>query len=528
MPRRGLIMAALGCCFLMVMMDNTILNVALQTIQEDVGATNAELQWALDSYILFYAALMFSSGILADAFGRRRVLVIGLAVFAVASALAGFADTPGELIFWRGVMGVAGSVVPPATLAVINGIYAPEERGKAIGIWSALGGLSIALGPIAGGFLLEHFWWGSVFLINVPIAALCAVLLLLVLAESRSATKPRIDYVGVLLSITGIGSLVYGVIRGGETNDWTGIEALGAMVAGVVLLVVLVLFENRTVQPALDVKLFRNKSFAAGTASLALSFFALTGGTFLMVFYVQAIRGHTPLELGLILLPVAVGAVVSAILSNPLAMRFGPKAVVTTGLLLLTLAFTGQATIDAATALWWYEILLGVSGFGLGLVMGTTTTTTMAVVSPDKAAIGAGVNNTLRQIGAALGVAVLGSILSVWYRNELGSAVDVLPQGVRETASESLGGTMVAVRELQQAGGLSAEAQEQIPGLLASAQDAYLSAMHVSFAVAAGALALAAVVAVLWLPGRITVPTGTDTDTAEQQTAADAPAEATR
>ncbi|WP_405825734.1 MFS transporter [Streptomyces sp. NBC_01390] len=523
---RGLIMTVLGCCFLMVMMDNTILNVALQTIQQDVGATNAELQWALDSYILFYAALMFSSGILADAFGRRRVLVIGLVAFGAASTFAGFADTPQQLIFWRGVMGVAGSVVPPATLAVINDIFAPEERGKAIGIWSALGGLSIALGPIAGGFLLEHFWWGSVFLINVPIAAVCAVLLLVVLAESRSATRPRIDVAGVLLSIAGIGALVYGVIRGGETNDWTSVEVLGTIVAGVVLLAVLVLFESRTAQPALDVKLFRNKSFAAGTASLALSFFALTGGTFLMVFYVQAIRGHTPLELGLILLPVAVGAVASAILSNPLAMRFGPKAVVTGGLLLLALAFTGQAGIAADTALWWYEILLGVSGFGLGLVMGTTTTTTMAVVAPEQAAIGAGVNNTLRQIGAALGVAVLGSILSVWYRDELGGAVNVLPEGVRETASESLGGTVVAVRELQEAGALPAGAREQLPGLLATAQDAYLSAMHVSFGVAAGALALAAVVAAVWLPGRIDVPKGTGT--AARSSAAESPDSATQ
>lgn len=206
----------------------------------------------------------------------------------------------------------------------------------------------------------------------------------------------------------------------------------------------------------------------------------------------------------------AVGAVASAILSNPLAMRFGPKAVVTTGLLLLALSFTGQAGIGADTALWWYEILLGVSGFGLGLVMGTTTTTTMAVVAPEQAAIGAGVNNTLRQIGAALGVAVLGSILSVWYRDELGDAVNVLPEGVRETASESLGGTLVAVRELQEAGTLPAGAREQVPGLLAAAQDAYLSAMHVSFGVAAGALALAAVVAVIWLPGRIDAPAGTD------------------
>ncbi|MFB7091294.1 MFS transporter [Streptomyces sp. NPDC056296] len=502
-PRRGLIMTVLGCCFLMVMMDNTILNVALPAIQEDVGASNAELQWALDSYILFYAALMFSSGILADTFGRRRVLVIGLLVFAVSSALAGYSDSPQELIFWRGVMGVAGSVVPPATLAVINDIFAPEERGKAIGIWSALGGTSIAFGPIAGGFLLEHFWWGSVFLINVPIAAVCAVLLLLVLAESRSASRPRLDIIGVLLSVCGIGALVYGVIRGGETNHWTSAEVLGTLLGGLALLAVMVLFESRTATPALDVRLFRNKSFAAGTASLALSFFALTGGTFLMVFYVQGVRGHTPLELGVILLPVAVGAVVSGVLSNPMAQRFGPKIVVTAGLVLLSLSFAGQAGVGADTAMWWYEVLLGASGLGLGLVMGTATTTTMAVISPDQAAIGAGVNNTLRQVGAALGVAVLGSVLSIQYRSELGSAVNVLPADARDAASESLGGTAAAVRELRSSATLPNGSEEQLSALLPKAQDAYLSAMHISFAVGAGALVVAAAVALIWLPARI-------------------------
>ncbi|MFJ2650488.1 DHA2 family efflux MFS transporter permease subunit [Streptomyces sp. NPDC087420] len=500
---RGLVMAVLGGCFLVVMMDNTILNVALQTLQTELGASNAELQWALDSYILFYAALMFSAGILADAFGRRRVLLIGLVVFGVASGFAAWADTPDQLIFWRAVMGVGGAVVPPATLAVINDIFPREERGKAIGIWSALGGLSIALGPIIGGFLLNHFWWGSVFLINVPVVVGCAVLLLLILPESRAAAKPQLDLPGVLLSIVGIGALIYGVIRGGDTNHWTSPEVLGSILGGVALLALFIRFESRAALPALDVKLLRNKAFAAGTASLALSFFALTGGTFLMVFYIQGVRGYSPLELGLILLPVAVGTVVSATQSNTLAGKFGPKATVTGGLLLLALAFTWQAWVKADTALWLFEINLGLSGLGLGLVMGTSTTVTMAVVAPEKAGVGAAVNNTLRQVGAALGVAVLGSVLSVRYRDELGAATDVLPPDLRESASESLGGTLTVAQRIQESGTAgSAPVKEALPHLLGAAQDSYMAAMHFSFAIAASALAVAAVVAAVWLPGR--------------------------
>ncbi|MFF2524809.1 DHA2 family efflux MFS transporter permease subunit [Streptomyces liangshanensis] len=500
---RGLVMAVLGGCFLVVMMDNTILNVALQTLQTDLGASNAELQWALDSYILFYAALMFSAGILADAFGRRRVLLIGLVVFGVASGFAAWSSTPEQLILWRAVMGIGGAVVPPATLAVINDIFPREERGKAIGIWSALGGLSIALGPIIGGFLLNHFWWGSVFLINVPVVVACAVLLLLILPESRAASKPQLDLPGVLLSIVGIGALIYGVIRGGDTNHWTSPEVLGSIIGGVVLLALFIRFESRAALPALDVKLLRNKAFAAGTASLALSFFALTGGTFLMVFYIQGVRGYSPLELGLILLPVAVGTVVSATQSNGLAAKFGAKATVTAGLLLLALAFTWQAWVKADTALWLFEINLGLSGLGLGLVMGTSTTVTMAVVAPEKAGVGAAVNNTLRQVGAALGVAVLGSVLSVRYRDELGSATDVLPAPVRDAASESLGGTLTVAQRIQESGAAgSAPVKEALPQLLRTAQDSYMSAMHFSFAIAAGALAVAAVVAAVWLPGR--------------------------
>jgi EmrB/QacA subfamily drug resistance transporter len=516
---RALIMFVLGCCFLVVMMDNTILNVALQTVQEDLKASNSDLQWALDAYILFYAALMFSAGVLADVFGRRKMLLIGLLVFGVASAFAAFAHSPEQLIVWRAVMGVGGSVVPPATLAILGEIFRRQERAKAIGIWSALGGLSIALGPIIGGFLLAHFWWGSVFLINVPVVVICAVLMLRVVPESRAAHRPHIDLPGVALSVAGIGAVVYGVIRGGDTSDWTGAEVLGTIGGGVVLLALFVLFEQRQHEPALDVRLLTNKAFAAGSASLAFSFFAVTGGTFLMVFYVQGVRGDSPLQLGYILLPVAFGTVIAATRSSTLARRFGPRAVVVAGLLLLALSFAGQAFFNAGTALWLYEVDIALSGAGLGLVMATSTTTTMAVVDPEKAGIGAGVNNALRQFGAALGVAVIGSVLATRYKDNLGNAVQVLPTPLNHTAADSLGSTLIVVRQLNQTPGVPADVRSGLPGLVVEAQHAYVDAMHVGFEVAAAVLFATVLICAAWLPGRTPVDRAADP-------AADAGAEA--
>ena len=374
-----------------------------------------------------------------------------------------------------------------------------------------MAGLSIAFGPIIGGFLLERFWWGSVFLINVPVVAVCIAAMLVTVPESRAQKRVRLDGLGVLLSMLGTGGLVYGVIRGGETNSWFGVEVFGSIALGVVLLAVLVWFEGRAEAPALDVKLLRNRAFAAGTASISLSFFALTGGTFLLVFYVQGIRGYTPLELGLVLLPTAIGTVLSAVASNPLSKRLGARAVVILGLVLLIVSFVLLYWLTKTTPLWLLELALGVSGLGLGFVMGTTTTLVMSVVAADKAGVGAAVNNTLRQVGAALGVAVLGSVLSVRYRGALGSAVDVLPADLRGQASDSLGGTFGALATAQHRPEMLATLRTTGPALVHKAEEAYLSAMHFTLLVAAALLAVGVVIGLVWLPrGRSAIPTSPD------------------
>ncbi|WP_026923509.1 MFS transporter [Glycomyces arizonensis] len=502
--RRWTVLAVLGTCFLVVMMDNTILNVALPTIQRSLSASNSQLQWAVDAYILVYAALMFTAGVLADALGRRRILVVGLVVFAVASALSSYASTPEELIAWRAVMGLGGAVVPPATLAIIKDSFPSSDQGKALGVWSAIGGLSVAFGPILGGALLERFWWGSVFIINVPIVAACLLLILWRVPESRAQTRARMDLPGLLLSAAAIAALVYGIIRGGETSEWLRADTLGLIVLGLVLAVVLVAVERRTAHPAMDVSLFKNPAFTAGTTSIAMAFFALTGGTFLLVFYIQMVRDNSPLELGLILLPVAVGSVASALSSGAMSKSRGPRFTITLGLLLLAASLAGIATVGADTALWPVEIYLGLAGLGMGFVMGATTTLVMLVVDADKAGSGAAVNNTLRQVGAALGVAVMGSLYSVVYRDRF----DDLPASglLPDAAHDSLSGTATTVQAVSESP--NAPSPSELESILSGAQDAFMDAQRITMAAAAAVLVAVAVVGMLWLPRRLPEPEG--------------------
>ncbi|SCL15257.1 drug resistance transporter, EmrB/QacA subfamily [Micromonospora rhizosphaerae] len=498
--RRDLLLVVVGACFLIVMMDNTILNVALQAIQRDLLANNSQLQWAVDSYILVYASLMFTAGVIADRWGRRRTLAVGLAVFAVASAFSAFADSPDSLILWRAVMGVGGAVVPPTTLAIIKHAVPEEEQGRAMGVWAALGGLSVAFGPILGGALLERFWWGSVFLINVPVAIACLVLLFVVARESRSASRFHLDLPGLLLSTAAIAAVVYGVIRAGEDNDWFAPASAGMIALGIVLAVVLVVVERRTAHPVLDVSLFRSAPFAGGTTAVALAFFALTGGTFLLVFYVQLVLGHTPLQLGLILLPVAVGSVLSAVTSAGVVKRYGFRLTVSLGLALLAVSFGGLLFATATSPLWQLEVSLFVAGLGMGFVMGATTTLAMSAVPTQKAGVGGAVNNTVRQVGAALGVAVLGSVLSMAYRSRAADVLDVLPDPQRERAGDSLGATLLVLSEARPAGG-SSGADKLV--LVDKAKEAFVGAMHVTLGVGIGVLLFGALIALVWVPSRL-------------------------
>jgi EmrB/QacA subfamily drug resistance transporter len=498
--RRWWVLATMTVCLLVVIMGNTILNVALPSVQRELGATHGELQWAVDAYILVFAGLLFSWGIIGDRIGRRKVLVIGLSIFALGSVFAAFSSSSLELIGWRAVMGIGGAAVQPTTLAVISNVFPPAERGRAIGIWAATAGLAVAGGPLASGAVLEHFWWGAVFLIGVPVAVLGLVGTLAVVPESRDPAPGRLDVPGVLLSIVALAGLVYGIIRGGSGEPWTSTGVLVPLVGGLVLLALFVWLQRRSTHPALDVSLFRNPAFSAAAAALGLNFFALMGATFYLVYFLQGLRGYSPLESGSALIPVAIGMALMAAQSSRLAERYGAKAVCAAGFLLITLSFAGFQLLDETSPLWLLIVILSVQGLGMGSVMAPATESIMSVVPREKAGAGAAVNNAVRQIGGALGVAILGSVLAATYSAQLGRAVDVLPADARTEAGQSIVATFEAVRRVE-AGG-DADAARAAATVVEPAQEAFVSAMHVTAIGTAAASLIATVVVLVWLPGR--------------------------
>ncbi|MDP5181367.1 MFS transporter [Blastococcus sp. BMG 814] len=498
--RRWWVLATMTICLLVVIMGNTILNVALPTLQRELDASQGELQWVVDAYILVFAGLLFTWGVIGDRIGRRRVLLIGLGIFAVGSVLAALSDSPLELIAWRAAMGIGGAAVQPTTLAVITNVFPPRERGRAIGVWAGTAGIAVAGGPLAGGAVLGHFWWGAVFLVGVPVAVLGIVAVLAFVPESKDPSPGRLDLPGVLLSIAALAGLVYGIIHGGGGAGWTTPGVLVPLLGGLILLALFVWLQRRSAHPALDVSLFRNPAFSAAAAALGLNFFALLGATFYLVFYLQGVRGYSPLQSGAALIPVALGMALMAPRSSGLAERFGAKAVCATGFLLITLSFLGVQLLDLTSPVWLLLLVLSVQGLGMGAVMAPATESIMSVVPREKAGAGAAVNNSVRQVGGALGVAILGSLLAATYSAQLGSAADGLPAGARDDARQSVVATLDAVRRAQAEG--TPEVARAAAAVVDPARDAFVTAMHLTAIGTATATLVAAVVVLIWLPGR--------------------------
>lgn len=494
-PRRWSILAVLVISLLVVVLDNTVLNVAMKAIADPVhglGATQSELAWSINSYTLVFAGLLFTFGVLGDRYGRKRMLLLGMVLFGLSSLASAYAQTPEQLIGARALMGIGGAAILPATLSIITNVFDPKERAKAIGVWAGSVGLAVAIGPIVGGALLERFWWGSVFLINVPILLAGLVVATLLVPESRNPHPGRIDAIGVGLSILGLVALVYGIIEGGETGNWGTLTVWGPVALGAALLAAFIAYERSISFPALDVKLFRDPRFSAAVAIVGLVFFGAMGTFFFASFYLQLVRGNTPLEAGVMLLPFAVAQLMFAPVSANLVKRYGPRAVSAVAMLLVAVATGGFVIVQADTSIWFLELCFFVQGTGMALVIPSATESVMSSLPREKAGVGSAVNNTIRQVGGALGVAVLGSVLSSAYREQISPDVAGLPAAVQEAAKESLAGTYGVAERL----GPTAEP------LLAAANDAFVSAIH--WAAGGGVLVtlVGVLVALRWLPGR--------------------------
>ncbi|MGW0630802.1 MFS transporter [Streptomyces sp. NPDC002758] len=494
--RRWAILGVLMLSLLIVVLDNSILNVAIKTISTPaptgLGATQSEIEWAINSYTLVFAGLLFTAGLIGDRLGRKKVLLGGLVVFGVGSALAAESGSPGQLIAYRALMALGAAFVMPATLAVLMNVFEREEQPKAIGIWAGGVGLAIAIGPITGGALLDHFWWGSVFLINVPIVILALALMVWLVPDSRDPKPGRLDPVGVVLSVVGLVLLVYGIIKGGELADFTDAKVLATIAAGVVVLAGFVIFEKRSDHPSLDVSYFKNKVFSAAMSAIALVFFALMGVTFFSVFYTQSVRGYSPLQSGLLMLPLAAAQMIFAPRARLVVDRFGNKATTTAGLILIAAMLGVFATFETDTPIWFLEVVFFLMGTGMAHIMTPTSVVIMQALPREKAGSASALSNTFRQVGGALGIAVLGSVLATAYRSGIEDKLGLLPPGLRDTAGESIEATL----------GVAAKLGPQGNALIGPANDAFLHAMHVTALCGTVIALVGAVVTALFLPGK--------------------------
>ncbi len=490
------VLAVLCLSLFMVVLDVTIVNVALPTLGKDLGAGTTDLQWIVDAYTLVFSALLLALGHVGDRWGRKGAMQVGIFLFAVASFLAARSSTIDQLIAARAFMGVGAALVFPATLAILVNTFTDlRQRAAAIGIWSATTGVAIACGPVAGGYLLEHFSWGSIFMVNLPVAVIALVAGAFLLPTSRDPNAGSLDWVGFFLSAIGVALLVWAIIEG-PREGWTSTKVLGCFAAAAILLTVFVLWERRQIHPLLDVSVFKDMRFTAASMAVATAFFALFGFIFLITQYLQLVKGFTPLEAGVRTVPFAAATAVMSPVAILLMHRFGTKLVVTAGLLLMGAGFAVASISNAQTA---YvgpiliSMLLG--GSGLALATGPSTDSIMGSLADERAGVGAAVNDTTREIGGTLGVAVIGSVFASVFGPHLRDSLTALavPADVAAQASTSLGAALA----------MAAQAPPQLSGrLIDAAKDAFVHGLSAGCYVAVGAVLVGAVVTLIFLPAR--------------------------
>jgi EmrB/QacA subfamily drug resistance transporter len=484
-PIAALAVICLGVFVISV--DATIVNVALPTLSRELGADTAQLQWIVDAYTLVMSGLLLSVGSLSDRYGRRGWLNSGLALFAVTSAVAAQMNSADALIAARAAMGVGAAVIFPTTLGLITNIFTdPVPRAKAIGLWAAMVGVGVAVGPISGGWLLEHFWWGSIFMVNIPIAALAIIGGTLFVPTSRDPAAPRVDVPGLILSAIGITTLVYTVIEA-PTWGWTDTRTAAGFTVATTVLVAFARWERRSTHPMLDVSVFVNRRFSGGSLAVTAGFLTLFGFIFVITQYFQFIKDYTAFQAGVRLLPVAASIALASIVGPRLVERLGTTAVVVTGLAVFAAGLAWASTADGATPYIQIATQMLLLGGGLGLTFSPATEAIMGSLSVDKAGVGSAVNDTTRELGGTLGVAIAGSIFASVYSGHLGaSALTGLPA---DAMRHSMAVAHTVIRQLpaQQAGHVRAAVDR-----------AFLDGLQVSSLVCAG-IALGAAIVVGWL-----------------------------
>jgi EmrB/QacA subfamily drug resistance transporter len=476
---------------LAINLDTTIVNVALPSISGELYAGTRGLQWVVDGYNLAFAALVLAAGSLSDRYGRRPALIVGLVGFAIASAAGALVTSTGALIAARVVMGAFAALIFPTTLSIISNTFRDrKQRAAAVGVWGAVVGVGVAAGPVIGGLLLKHFYWGSVFWALAPLALAAAVAAFLIVPESRDPLVPRLDLGGLGLSVAMLGILTYTIIEA-SARGWRSGATLGGFALSAVLLISFVLVERRVAHPMLDVALFRDRRFSAASGAVAITFFALFGFIFLITQYFQFIRGYDALSTGARILPVALSIAVASVVGANLAPRIGTKVVVATGLVSFGAAFLWVSTVgvDASYgAVIVPQMIL--MGLGMGLISTPATESILLVLPPARAGVGSAVNDATRELGGTLGVAVVGSLFASVYAAHLADGLFG-------------SGPAAALTQAQDSVGAAKALAAGSPGLTSAVQDAFMAGLHMSCVVIGVLCLAAALAAMVALPGRL-------------------------
>jgi MFS transporter, DHA2 family, integral membrane protein len=496
--RRWKTLAVLCASLIIVIVGNTVLNVALPTLQlpaseGGIGATNTDIQWIVDAYGLVFAGLLFTAAALGDRFGRKGALQTGLLIFGTGSLLGVFADTSGVLIAARAIMGIGAAFVMPSTLSILANVFPGRERAKAIAIWAGISGAGAAIGPVTSGLLLDHFWYGSVFLVNLPIIAVALVAGYVLVPKSKDAGETPLDPVGALLSILGLGALVYAIIEGPH-HGWLSAESALWFGAAAVLLVTFGVWEWRNRHPMLELRLFKNPRFAVSSGGITLVFFAMFGSFFMLAQYFQGVIGWTPLGAALRLLPFSAVMMTVAPNTPKLVGRLGANRVGAIGLSSVAIGLIGtRLFFDVDTSYWTMLVVIVLLAGGMAMTMTPMTTQLMAAVPRDRAGMGSATNDTTRELGGALGVAVLGSLLTGQFSSGVAPVVSDLAPAIREEAEGGLGGVFGLV-----ARGLIPN--ELTGRLLTTARESFVDGLGLATTVGATVVLIAAFLVYKFLP----------------------------
>jgi EmrB/QacA subfamily drug resistance transporter len=499
--RRWLTLLVLCISLIVITVDNTILNVAIPTLAHSkadggLGATASQLQWIVDAYTLVFAGLLLTAGSLGDRFGRYRFLAFGLSVFGIGSAMSAFASGPTVLILTRGLMGIGGAFIMPSTLSIITNVFTePAERSKAIGIWAGVSALGIGLGPILGGVLLEHFWWGSVFIVNVPIVVIGLVLGFFLIPESRDPNHSPLDPVGAVLSIGALGSLLWSIIEA-PSHGWGSAVIVAGFAIGVVLLISFFLWELHTPTPMLDLRFFHNPRFSAASGAITLVFLSLFGTLFLLTQYLQSVLGYSTVKAGAVLLPQAATMMIFAPLSSVWVAKVGNKVVVAAGLGFVTISLVLFGTFEATSSALHVIAITALMGLGMANVLAPCTDSIMGSLPRNKAGVGSAVNDTTRQMGGAIGVAVFGSLMASHFTSSVADHLGgIIPTSLLKAIGDNVGQAVSVAAEVPDAKPFAGQ-------IISSSKDGFIGGIHIIGYVAAAITLLATIGVALFLPAR--------------------------